>query len=99
MHQFQPDSAPDRGNSGEQPLVIEDLPVEAYQNQTTTLRKSLWQRSFPSLIAGGILLLVAVVVGARLLPRAPGGQPSPGTASRQAPLSPPAATPILTGGP
>jgi outer membrane protein assembly factor BamB len=99
MQQFQPDSAPDMGNSDEQSLVIEDLPVEAAQNQTTTTRKSKWQRSFPSLLAGGILLLVAVVVSARLLPQAPAGQPSPGTASRTAPLSTPTPTPIVTGGP
>jgi outer membrane protein assembly factor BamB len=99
MQQFQPDSAPDTGNSDEQPLVIEDLPVEAAQNQTTTTRKSKWQRSLPSLIAGGLLLLVAVVVGAHLLPQAPGGQPSPGTSPRTAPLSTPTATPIPNGGP
>ena len=95
MQQFQPDSAPDMGTSDEQPLVIEDLPIEAYQNQTTTPRKNKWQRSFPSLIAGGILLLVAVVVGARLLPPAPGSQPSSG----KAPLSTPPATPIPNDGP
>src|SRR5690348_3544472 len=99
MQQFQPDSAPDTGNSDEQPLVIEDLPVEAAQNQTTTTKKSKWQRSLPSLIAGGLLLLVAVVVDAHLLPQAPGGQPSPGTSPRTAPLSTPTATPIPNGGP
>ena len=51
MQQFQPDSAPDTGNSDEQPLVIEDLPVEAAQNQTTTSRKYKWQQNLPSLIA------------------------------------------------
>lgn len=99
MQQFQPDSAPDTGNLDEQPLVIEDLPVEAAQNQATTTRKSRRQRSFPSLLAGGILLLLAVVVGARLLPPASGGQPSPSSALRTAPLSSPPATPIPTGGP
>jgi len=99
MQQFQPDSAPDTGNSDEQPLVIEDLPVEAAQNQTTTTRKSKWQRSLPSLIAGGLLLLGAVVVGAHLLPQAPGGQPSHGTSPRTAPPSTPPATPIPNGGP
>jgi len=98
MQQFQPDSAPETGNLDEQSLVIEDLPVEAAQHQTTTPRKSKWQRSFPSLMAGGILLLVAVVVGARLLSQAPGGQPSPGTSPRTAPLTTSTATPILTDG-
>jgi outer membrane protein assembly factor BamB len=97
MQQFQPDSAPDMDNSEEQPLVIEDLPEEAAQHQTTTSRKNKWQRSFPSLLAGGLLLLLAVVVGVRLLPAAPGGQPSPGPSPRTAPPSTPTA--ILTGGP
>jgi hypothetical protein len=74
MQQFQPDSAPDRGNSEEQPLVIEDLPVEAAQHQATTSRKNKWRRSFPSLIAAGILLLLAVVVGVRLLSPVPGAR-------------------------
>jgi outer membrane protein assembly factor BamB len=99
MQQFQPDSAPDMGNSDEQPLVLEDLPVEAAQHQTTTSRKSRRQLRWSSLMAGGILLLVAVVVGARLLPPAPGGQPSPGPSPRTAPPSTPSATAILTGGP
>jgi outer membrane protein assembly factor BamB len=99
MQQFQPDSAPDMGNSDEQPFVLEDLPVEAAQNQTTTSRKNMWRRSFPSLFAVAILLLGAVVAGVRLLPPAPGGQPSSGTRPRTAPLSTPSATAILTGGP
>jgi outer membrane protein assembly factor BamB len=99
MQQFQLDSAPDRGNSDEQPLVIEDLPMEAAQRQTTTSRKYKWQRSFPSLVAAGILLLGAVVAGVRLLPQAPGGQPSSGISRRTAPPSTPSATAILTGGP
>jgi outer membrane protein assembly factor BamB len=99
MQQFHPDSAPDRGNSDEQPLVIEDLPVEAAQHQTTTTRKSKWQRNLPSLIAAGILLLVAVIAGVRLLPPAPAGQPSPGTSPSTAPLSTTPATPIVNGGP
>jgi outer membrane protein assembly factor BamB len=99
MQQFHPDSASDMGNNDEQPLVIEDLPVEAAQRQTTTSRKNKWQRSFLSLIAAGILLLLAVVVGARLLLPAPGGHPSPGTPPRTAPPSTPPATAILTGGP
>jgi outer membrane protein assembly factor BamB len=94
MQQFQPDSARDTGNLDEQPLVIEDLPVEAVQQQTTTTWKSKWQLRRRSLIAGGILLLVAVVVGTRLLPYASGGQPSSGTS----PLSAPPATSIPTGG-
>jgi outer membrane protein assembly factor BamB len=99
MQQFHPDSAPDSGDSDEQPLVIEDLPVEAAEHQATTSRKSKWQRSFPSLLAAGLLLLGAVVVGALLLPLAPGGQPSPGPSSRTAPPSTPTAPAILTGGP
>jgi len=99
MQQFQADSAPDTGNLDEQPLIIEDLPVEAAQHQATPTRKSKWHLRFPSLLAGGILLLIAVVVGARLLPPAPGSQPLPGTASRTAPLSTPTAPAILTGGP
>jgi outer membrane protein assembly factor BamB len=99
MQKFQPDSAQETGNSDEQPLVREELPVEAAQKQTTTTRKPKWQRSFPSLIAGGILLLIAVVVGARLLPQAPRNQPSPGTSERMAPLSTPTPTQILNGGP
>jgi outer membrane protein assembly factor BamB len=99
MQQFQPDSAQDTGNSDEQPLVIEELPVEASQKQTTPPRKPKWRRSFPPLIAGGILLLVAVVVGAHLLPQAPASQPSPGTSSRKAPLSTPTPTPIHNAGP
>jgi len=75
MQKFQPDSAQDTGNSDEKSVVREELPLEASQNQTTTPRKTKWQLRWPSLIVGGILLLGAVVVGARLLPQAPGSQP------------------------
>ena len=98
MHKFQPDSAQDTGNIDERPLITEDLPVEASQSHTTTSRKTKWQIRWHSLIASGILLLVAVVVGARLLPQAPASQPSPGTSSRKAPLSTPTPTPMLNGG-
>lgn len=99
MQQFPPDSAQDTGNNDEKSVVREELPLEASQNQTTTPRKRKWQLRWPSLIASGILLLGAVVAGARLLPHAPGSQPSPGTSSRKAPLSTPTPTQILNGGP
>jgi hypothetical protein len=89
MQKFQPDSAQDKGHIGEKSLVRKDLPAEASQNPTTTTRKTQWQLGWHSLIAGGILLLVAVVVGARLLPQAPHSQPSPSTSERMAPLSTP----------
>jgi outer membrane protein assembly factor BamB len=99
MQKFQPDSAQDTGNSDERSVVRQELPLEASQNQTTRPRKRKWQLRWHALIAAGILLLVAVVVGARLLPQAPHSQPSPGSSERMAPLSTPTPTPILTGGP
>src|SRR5260370_20798156 len=99
MQKFQSDSAQDKGNSDEKSVVIEDLPLEASQKHTTTTRRTKWQLRWPSLIAAGILLLVAVVVGALLLPQALRSQPSPGTSSRQGPLLTPTPTQILDGGP
>ncbi|GAC1350153.1 MAG: hypothetical protein NVSMB27_29940 [Ktedonobacteraceae bacterium] len=54
---------------------------------------------WPTLLAGALLLLVAVVAGARLLPQAPRSQPLPGASSHQGSFLTPTPTPILNGGP